>query len=72
MIPLDVPPNLLSGRSGCAVVGNVAGIYNRLAVDLRDGSRSAPTFDDAVAVALHRTMAAIEQAAAGGQRIHLA
>ena len=49
------------------VPGNVARIYRRLAVDLRQGTRTAPSFDDAVA--LHRVLAAIEQAAQEGRRV---
>jgi predicted dehydrogenase len=49
------------------VPGNIARIYKRLASDLRTGSRTAPNFDDAVA--LHRTLAAIEEAARSGGRV---
>jgi predicted dehydrogenase len=49
------------------VPGNVARIYRRLAHDLRHGTHTAPTFDDAVA--LHRVLAAIEQASHEGRRI---
>ncbi|MBO0144639.1 Gfo/Idh/MocA family oxidoreductase [Agrobacterium sp. Ap1] len=40
------------------VPGNVARIYKRMAADLRNGTHTAPTFDDAVN--LHRVLAAIE------------
>jgi predicted dehydrogenase len=43
------------------VPGNVARVYARMANDLRDGTRTAPGFDDAVQV--HRLIDAIEQAA---------
>jgi predicted dehydrogenase len=49
------------------VPGNVARIYRRLAHDLRHDTRTAPTFDDAVA--LHRVLAAIERASREGRRI---
>jgi predicted dehydrogenase len=49
------------------VPGNIARVYKRFANDLRTGSRTAPTFDDAVA--LHRTLAAIEEAARSGNRV---
>jgi len=49
------------------VPGNVARIYRRLAVDRRQGTRTAPSFDDAVA--LHRVLAAIEHAAHEGRRV---
>jgi predicted dehydrogenase len=50
--------------------GNVARLYARLASDLRDGSRSAPSFQDAVR--LHRLLEAVEDSAASGQRVGLA
>ena len=49
------------------VPGNVARIYRRLALDLHQGTRTAPSFDDAVA--LHRVLSAIEQAAHEGRRV---
>jgi predicted dehydrogenase len=49
------------------VPGNVARIYRRLALDLRQGTRTAPSFDDAVT--LHRVLSAIEQAAHEGRRV---
>jgi hypothetical protein len=41
-----------------------------MARDLHEGTRSAPNFDDAVAV--HRVIAAIERAAESGSRTALA
>jgi len=49
------------------MVGNVARTYARMAADLRQGTRTAPSFDDAVA--LHRVIAAIETAAADGKTL---
>jgi predicted dehydrogenase len=49
------------------VPGNVARIYRRLAHDLGHGTHTAPTFDDAEA--LHRVLAAIEEAAHEGRQI---
>jgi predicted dehydrogenase len=49
------------------VPGNVARIYRRLAHDLRHGTRTAPSFDDAVA--LHQVLSAVERAAHEGRRI---
>jgi predicted dehydrogenase len=46
---------------------NVAEAYVRLENDLRDGTNSCPTFDDAVQ--LHRLLAAIEETAATGKRV---
>jgi predicted dehydrogenase len=49
--------------------GNVARIYDRMANDLRDSTRTAPTFDDAVAI--HRVLTAIERSAQDGDRVVL-
>jgi predicted dehydrogenase len=47
--------------------GNVARIYKRLALDLRNDTRTAPTFDDAVS--LHQVLSAVEESAQDGTRI---
>ena len=52
------------------VPGNVARIYARMGRDLRDGTHTAPSFEDAVAV--QRVIAAIERAAESGSRTVLA
>jgi predicted dehydrogenase len=67
--PLEVPASYRSGWPAEVEPGNVARLYARLAQDLRDGTRTAPSFDDAVAV--HRIIAAIERAAESGSRIVL-
>jgi predicted dehydrogenase len=64
---LEVPTSYLTGWPDDPVIGNVARIYARIAADLRDGTRTAPTFDDAVK--LHRLVDAIETAADEGQRV---
>jgi predicted dehydrogenase len=64
--PLVVPDSYRTGWPDNVVPGNVARIYARMAQDLRTGSRTAPSFDDAVA--LHRLIAAIEAAAGNGTR----
>ena len=64
--PLEVPASYRSGWPQDIVPGNVARLYARMARDLRDGTRTAPSFDDAVAV--HRIIAAIEKAAESGSR----
>lgn len=64
--PLGVPASLRAGWPADAEAGNVARLYARLARDLREGTRSAPDFEDGVA--LHRVIAAIERAAATGCR----
>ena len=67
--PLEVPISYRSGWPEDVEPGNVARLYARMAQDLRDGTRNAPSFDDAVAV--HRVIAAIEKAAESGIRIVL-
>jgi predicted dehydrogenase len=64
--PLDLPAAYRGEFPQEVAPGNVARLYARMARDLRDGSRTAPTFDDAVAV--HRVIAAIERAAETGTR----
>jgi predicted dehydrogenase len=49
------------------VPSNIARIYARIAADLRDGTQTAPTFDDAVE--LHRLLDRIETAARDGTRL---
>lgn len=65
--PLEVPEAYTSGWPENAIPGNVARNYARMAADLRDGTRTAPTFDDAVS--LHRLIAAVEAAAGSGCRV---
>jgi len=67
--PLDVPASYCSGWPADIVPGNVARLYARMDRDLRDGTHTAPSFEDAVAV--HRVIAAIEKAAESGSRIML-
>jgi predicted dehydrogenase len=64
--PLEVPASYRSGWPEQVEPGNVARLYARMARDLREGTRSAPSFEDAVAV--HRVIAAIERAAESGSR----
>ena len=64
--PLEVPASYRSGWPEDVVPGNVARLYARMAQDLRDGARTAPSFEDAVA--LHRVIEAIERAAESGNR----
>jgi predicted dehydrogenase len=68
--PLEVPASYRSGWPEDVEPGNVARVYARMARDLREGTRSAPSFEDAVAV--HRIIAAIERAAESGSRTVLA
>ncbi|MDA8361719.1 MAG: Gfo/Idh/MocA family oxidoreductase [Gammaproteobacteria bacterium] len=62
--PLEVPASYRAGWPEDVEPGNVARVYARMALDLRDGTRTAPSFEDAVA--LHRVIAAIEKAAESG------
>lgn len=64
---IEIPAALLAGYPIDAGAGNVARVYACLSRDVREGTRTAPRFDDAVAV--HRVIAAIQQAAASGQRV---
>ncbi len=70
MAPMAVPPQFCWSPpelSGPAI--NVAQAYVRFAEDLRSGTRTCPDFDDAVV--RHQMVAAIELAAATGQRVRL-
>lgn len=63
---LEVPASYHAGWPEDVAPGNVARLYARMARDLREGTRTAPSFDDAVAV--HRVVDAIERAAESGNR----
>jgi predicted dehydrogenase len=64
--PLDVPAAFREGGAD-PMVGNVARVYARMAADLRNGTHTAPTFDDAVEV--HKIIDAIEKSASSGTRV---
>jgi predicted dehydrogenase len=64
---LTVPDDYQAELPADPMVGNVARTYVRMAADLRQRTRTAPRFEDAVA--LHRVIAAIETAAADGKTI---
>ena len=64
--PLEPPASYRSGWPEDVVPGNVARLYARMARDLREGTRTAPRFEDAVE--LHRILAGIEKAAENGSR----
>jgi predicted dehydrogenase len=64
--PLEIPASYRACWPEDVEPGNVARLYARMARDLREGTRIAPSFEDAVAV--HRIIAAIEQAAETGNR----
>ncbi|WP_454805949.1 Gfo/Idh/MocA family protein [Paraburkholderia fungorum] len=65
--PIEVPPSFYEGWPKEPSPRNVARVYARMAADLRDGTTSAPTFDDALAV--HQIIAAIESSAGSGLRV---
>lgn len=67
MKPLDVPASYREGGPENLMIGNVARLYGRMAADLRTGSNTAPTFDDAVEV--HKIIDAIERSAETGKRV---
>ena len=60
---LEVPASFSTGWPE-DVAGNVARLYARMAHDLRPGTRTAPSFEDAVEV--RRNVVAIESAVGGG------
>jgi predicted dehydrogenase len=67
--PLEVPASYRAGWPEDVEPANVARLYARMGRDLRDGTRTTPSFEDAVAV--HRIIAAIEEAAESGSRLVL-
>lgn len=70
MRALEVPASFHAGAAQDPVVGNVGRLYGRMAQDLREGTRTAPSFDDAVEV--HKIIDAIERSAATGRRLKVA
>ena len=64
---VQIPAPYRTGFPEDVVPGNVARIYAKMAQDLTTGTRSAPSFDDAVGV--HRIIAAIERSANDGRRV---
>lgn len=67
--PLEVPSKYRWAPDLPAVAFNVAQAYARFASDLRDGTRTCPSFEDAVQ--RHRLLQAIETSAATGKRVNL-
>ena len=66
---IAVPDAYLEGLAPEPIPGNVARNYARIAADIRTGSKSASSFDDAIVV--HRLLDAIETASATGTRVTL-
>lgn len=65
LAPLTPPASAYEGWPKNAIAGNVARLYALVAEDIRSGSRTAPSFHDAVA--LHEVLDAIETSAVNGQ-----
>lgn len=63
LAPLTPPASAYASWPDNAVARNVARVYALVAEDIRTGTRSAPSFRDAVA--LHATIDAIERSTAG-------
>jgi predicted dehydrogenase len=66
---LEVPAPYRTGFPEEVIPGNIARNYAKMAKDLQEGTHTAPNFDDAVA--LHRVIAAVEEAAETGRRTKL-
>jgi hypothetical protein len=66
---LEIPSSFYFGLEDAVVARNVAGVYRLMAHDLRHGTRIAPSFDDAVA--LSKTLSAIEESAETGKRVRV-
>ena len=64
---IEVPASFYAGLPDDVRARNVARIYVMMAADLRDGTRTAPSFEEAVT--LHRLLAAIERSSDDGFRI---
>ncbi|RJG03268.1 Gfo/Idh/MocA family protein [Noviherbaspirillum sedimenti] len=70
MEPITLPESYTTGNWPDNVnPGNVARLYARMAHDLRNGTRTAPTFDDGVE--LHRVIDAIERASETGKWVRV-
>jgi predicted dehydrogenase len=67
MRPLSVPTAPRAGLPQEAIPRNVALVYERLAADIRGATRTAPTFQDAVA--LHELIDRIEQSDRQGRKL---
>lgn len=59
MKPLTPPAEMYKGLPDSVIPRNVAGVYIRIANDIRKGTRQAPSFEDALR--LHELLDAIEQ-----------
>lgn len=67
--PIEVPASLYADLPDHVFARNVACVYARMAADIRDGTRTAPNFDNAVT--LHRVIEAVERSSEAGRRVSL-
>jgi predicted dehydrogenase len=65
--PIALTPALAADAQDGPVAGNVRRLYAAMAQDLRTGTRTAPRFEDAVAI--HHILDAIERSAETGCRV---
>jgi predicted dehydrogenase len=68
-IELEIPKTYYFGLEDAVAARNVAGIYRLMADDLRLGTHSAPTFDDALV--LHKVLSAVEESDQTGRRVQV-
>jgi predicted dehydrogenase len=68
-IALEIPQSYYFGLEDAVAARNVAVIYRLMADDLRLGTRTAPNFNDALA--LHKVLSAIEQSDQTGRRVRV-
>ena len=66
---LEIPQVASLGLEDAVTARNVAEVYRLMAQDLRHGTRTAPDFDQALA--LHKTLHAIEQADETARRVRV-
>jgi predicted dehydrogenase len=66
---LEIPQSYYFGLEDAVAARNVAGIYGRMAEDLRHGTKTAPDFDDAVSI--HKVLDAIERSDETGKRVQI-
>lgn len=68
-IELEIPQSDCFGLKDAVAARNVAGIYRLMADDLRLGTHTAPSSDDALG--LHKVLSAIEQSDQTGRRVRV-
>jgi predicted dehydrogenase len=68
-VEFEIPQSNDRGLGDAVAARNVAGIYGLMADDLRLGTRTAPSFNDALD--LHKVLSAIEQSDQTGRRVQV-